>query len=348
MVQVRVRRSGRAAAVYGERRHLSKAGLRARAGRRLALAGLLALLASAPLAAAEADQRPLIGEIEIEGNETFADGQLEALLRTRERRLLQFSGQPRFVRDWLHSDLTTLAVFYRRAGFPEVSVSSFGESDLRYDAERQRLDIRIRIVEGKRRYLRALRFTPGLGEAERELRRRLVLQPGQPYDPEAPGMDEFRILRSLQERGYFAGRVEHRLTLVETPAYARRDSIDLEYRIDLGPPAQLAALAFEGASLDEELIRRELNVAPGQPLRLEQILRSKQNLLDSGYFRSVDYRLEALDPSAGPRLPAPVEELRLVWRFRERKLAALESGVGYGSVDGLRLLGGWTHRNLCG
>lgn len=348
MIQVRVRRTRGAARVYGARRPLSKAGRCARAGRRLAAGALLALLGATALVAAETDQRPLIGEIDIEGNETFSDGQLEALLRTRERRLLQFSGQPRFVRDWLHSDLTTLAVFYRRAGFPEVTVSSFGESDLRFDAEHQRLDISIHIVEGKRRYLRALRFAPSLGEAERDLRRRLVLQPGQPFDPEAPGMDEFRILRSLQEQGYFAARVEHELTLIETPAYARRDSVDLEYRVDTGPPAQLAALAFEGASLDEELIRRELTVAPGQPLRLEQILRSKQNLLDSGYFRSVDYRLEALDPSAGPRLPAPIEELRLVWRFRERKMAALETGVGYGSVDGLRLLGGWTHRNLFG
>ncbi len=347
MVQVRVEFAA-AAAVYGRGRRLSKASARPRGGRRagallLALGGLL--LAPAVASGLE-DQRPVIGEIAIEGNETFGDGQLKALLRTQEPRFLQFSGQPRFVRDWLHSDLTTLAVYYRRAGFPEVSVSSFREEDLRYDAERERMDITIRIDEGKRRYLRALRLSPALGEAERELRRRLVLQPGQPFDPEAPAMDHFRILRTLQEQGYFAAHVEHEIEVLESPAYARRDSVDLAYRIDMGPPARLAAIGLEGVSLDEELALRELTVRVGEPLRLDQILKSKQNLLDSGYFRSIDYRLEALDPSAGPRLPAAEEELRLVFICRERKMAALETGVGLGSVDGLRLLGGWSHRNL--
>jgi len=332
-----------APAVYGRRARLSKAG--ARRLRCACLAILLLAPAAPPLRAAE-DQRPLIGEIAIEGNETFADGQLKALMRTQEPRFLQFSGQPRFVRDWLHSDLTTLAVHYRRAGFPEVSVSSFREEDLRYDSERQRLDITVRIEEGKRRYLRALRISPSLGEAERELRRRLVLQPGQPFDPEAPAMDHFRILRTLQEQGYFAAHVEHVTQVLASPAYARRDSVDLEYRIDTGPPARLAAVTLEGLSLDEELALRELTVRVGEPLRLDQILKSKQNLLDSGYFRSIDYRLEAVDASAGPRLPAAEEALRLVWICRERKMAALETGVGLGSVDGLRVLGGWSHRNL--
>ncbi len=334
-----------AAAVYGGRRRLSKAAAPGRCGCRQ-LACLLALAAAPALALAAEDQRPLIGEIAIEGNETFGDGQLKALLRTQEPRFLQFSGQPRFVRDWLHSDLTTLAVYYRRAGFPEVSVSSFREEDLRYDADRERLDITIHVDEGKRRYLRALRISPALGEVERNLRRRLVLQPGQPFDPEAPSMDHFRILRTLQEEGHFAAHVEHTIQVLESPAYAQRDSVDLEYRIDVGPPARLAAVALEGLSLDDELALRELTVKVGEPLRLDQIVKSKQNLLDSGYFRSIDYRLEAMDPSAGPRLPAAEEELRLVWVCRERKMAALETGVGLGSIDGLRLIGGWSHRNL--
>ena len=340
-----------AAGVYARPPGLSKPArrpaLRLRVGALLALVlGCLLPVRAAGQDAGGEEGRPAIGLITLDGNRTFSDGELKALMRTREPRLLQFTGHPRYVRDWLRSDLATLEAFYHRAGFYEVSVSSLREGDIVYDPEQGSVDISIHVDEGKRRYLRALSITPYLGEAERGLRRRLAAQPGQPFDPEAPAMDHFRILRALQEQGHFAGRVEHAITVVPTASHASRDSVDLEYRVDQGPPALLAGQRLEGNTLDDALIQRELTLKVGGPLKLDAILTSKQNLLDSGYFRAVDYRLEPVDSTAGPRREGEEEALRLVWIFRERKMATVETGVGLGSVDGLRLLGGWTHRNL--
>lgn len=328
------------ATVYVRRTRLSKP---RRAGRLLApLLVLLALLPGTSRGAEDSD-RPLIGGIRIEGNETFSDGELKSLLRTREPRFLQITGQPRYVRDWLRSDLATLEAFYHRNGFYAVQVTSLREEDIVYDAETGSVVIRIEIEEGKRRYLRALRFDPGLGEEESKIRRKLNLQPGRPFDPQAPGIDQFRILRALQEQGRFDGRVRHAIEVVETPGHAPTDSVDLGFRVERGPPARLAAIALQGNSLSADLIERELTLRRDAPLKLGQILDSKQNLLDSGYFRSVDYRLEAMPADS---LDAGWQDLRLTWIFRERKQATVETGVGLGSVDGLRLLGGWSHRNL--
>lgn len=309
----------------------------------LLLVLVLLLLFTSQVSALEVDgDRPLVGEILLEGNESFSDGRLKSLMRTREPRFLQLSGHPRYLRDWLRSDLATLEAYYHRFGFYEVQVSSLREEDIVYDPELGSVSIRIRIEEGKRRFLRALRFQPSLGRMEAKLRRRLSLQPGRPLDPQGPGMDHFRILRALQEEGHFSGRVDHELAVIETPGHAARDSVDLTFQVERGPRAMLGELRFQGNHLSEHLIERELTLRVGEELRLGQILDSKQNLLDSGYFRSVDYRIE---PMAVPAT-ADSERLRTVWIFRERRQATLETGVGLGSVDGIRLLGGWRHRNL--
>ncbi len=316
------------------------------AARSLAFAAFLAvslLPATSARVLASDSERPLVESIVITGNDAFSDGQLKSLIRTREPRLIQFSGHPRYLRDWLRGDLATLEAHYHRAGFYQVSVISLREQDIVYDAEQGSVEIRIHVEEGKRRYLRSLRFDPPLEEMDSKLRRRLRLQPGRPFDPQAPGRDHFTILRALQENGHFSGRVEHELAVVETPGHAARDSVDLIFRVDRGPGARLGEIGLQGNKLSADLIHRELVMKVGGSLNLKQILDSKQNLLDGGYFRSVDYRLEAMDPAEEN---AEQEDLRLVWIFRERKLAAVETGVGLGTVDGLRLLGGWSHRNL--
>jgi outer membrane protein insertion porin family len=303
----------------------------------------LILTASAAPAAEESD-RPLVGKIVVSGNDSFSDGRLKSLMRTREPRIIQFSGHPRYLRDWLRGDLATLEAFYHRAGFYEVVISSLAEGDIIYDPELGSVEIHLRIDEGKRRFLREVHFEPPLGELERGLRRELGLQPGRPFDPQAPGMDQFRILRALQKEGYFAGRVRHELEILPTPGHAARDSAVITYEVERGPRARLKEMSLQGNRLSDSLIKRELSCRVGELLRLEQLLDSKQNLLDSGYFRGVDYRLESLGEAMGPT--GREELLRLVWIFRERKLATVETGVGLGSVDGLRLLGGWSHRNL--
>ncbi|MCP4546042.1 MAG: BamA/TamA family outer membrane protein [bacterium] len=305
---------------------------------------LLGFLCLIPFAAAasENEGQPLILSIEFDGNLSIPAGELKDLMRTRAPRIFQLFNHPRYVRDWLRSDLAVLAAHYHQAGFYDVQIIAHPERDIIYDADLNGVYVKIHIIEGKRRYLNRITFEPQLEGDEEDVLRLLRLRQGAPFDPQAPGMDVFTITRSLQDEGYFAARVWYESIPHETPAHASADSIDIHFLIEHDLPARLGEIRIEGGDLPEELILREMNVERGERLRLDDILQSKQNLYDTGFFRLVNYRIEQR-----PRVAGAVEDvLDLVWLLRERKMAAVETGIGVGTVDGLRLVGGWSHRNL--
>ena len=307
-------------------------------------AALFFVPAGAPLAADAEDLPPYVAAIVFHGNESIPDGELRSVMRTRQPRMFQFSSRPRYVRDWLRSDLATIEAYYHRAGFYEVAVISLREGDLVFDEETFSVSIHIRVEEGKRRYARHLSIESDHGQVTERLRRRLSFKPGEPFNPQTPGIDQFRALRAMQEQGYFSAQVRYETEIITTPAHLASDSLDLSLVIRRGPAARVGELRLQGHSLPENLILRELTVKVGEPLKLADILDSKQNLFDTGYFRFVDYKLEEMTDAVAAG--EPVVPLRLTWIFRERKLAAIEGGVGVGTIDGLRLLGNWSHRNL--
>ncbi len=329
---------------YKSMSKLSKRGFAVRRSLPRWLLLLASVFAMPALAEPDAERPPFITSIEFDGNESLSSGELKSVMRTREPRLLQFFSRPRYARDWLRSDLALLEAYYHRAGFYDARVSSLREGDLVFDDEIYGVKIKIHVEEGKRRYARNLAFEPDQGEFGEHLRKRLEFKMGEPFNPVMPGIDQFRIMRALQEKGYFSAEIDYSMTLLPTPAHQESDSLDLTFQIKPGPTARIGEIQLQGHGVPDELIRRELVVEVGETLKLGDLLESKQNLFDTGYFRSVDYRVEQMaDPIADG-----IEELphRLVWIFRERKMAALEGGVGVGTIDGLRLLGGWNHRNL--
>ena len=302
-------------------------------------AGLLILLS----ARAEEGRSTYVEKVRFEGNEQISGDDLREVMRTRERGLFQLT-HPDFNPEYLRSDLARLEAFYHRAGFYEVRVWSDSERDLSLrpvGETRNAVDILIHVEEGRRRHLRRRIFLPPLGELGKGLSEHLKLEPGDPFNPRAVDSEGTRIVRFMQSRGYFAAQLSSRVERVEAPSYAATDSVDLIFELRPGPRGFLREIRLDGTSLPEDFLLQEMRVKMGEVLLLEDLLSSEQNLLDTGLFRSALYRIESLGPEGNGR-----EGLRLVWSLRERDRGALEFGAGYGSQDGYRLLGGWTHRNF--
>ncbi len=292
---------------------------------------------------AEEGRSTYVESVHFEGNETLSGDELRQVMRTRERGLLQLT-HPNFNPEYMRSDLARLEALYHRAGFYEARVWSDPESDitLRPVGEtRNAAELTIHIEEGRRRHLRRRIFQPPLGALGEGLAPRLKLKPGDPFNPRAVDSEGSRILRFLQSSGYFAAQISTRMELLDAPSYASTDSVDLIFQLRPGPRGFLREIQIEGSTLPDAFLLQEMRVNIDEVLLLEDLLLSEQNLLDTGLFRSALYRIESLGPEE-----TGTEGLRLVWSLRERDRGAMELGAGYGSQDGYRLLGGWTHRNF--
>jgi outer membrane protein assembly complex protein YaeT len=106
-------------------------------------------------------------------------------------------------------------------------------------------------------------------------------------------------------------------------------------------PVKIADIELTGnEQVADHLVRRELVITRGEYFKLKEILESKQNLYDTGYFNSVEIEPAAFDNDEG--------SVDLSLRVRERKMGYIEAGVGVGNVQGNRLFVEWGQRNLLG
>lgn len=146
----------------------------------------------------------------------------------------------------------------------------------------------------------------------------------------------------------------HALGAVQTPvAYLRPASktLDLEFRIGLGPVVAVGPIHFDGLThVRETYIRRRLQLREGQLYRPSEIEAARQDLASTGVFASVSVKdvppLVAL--AAGQGRNGLTQAMPLDFTFQEGKRHTVSADIGYSTDLGGRLGASWTHHNLLG
>ncbi|MFQ5601500.1 MAG: outer membrane protein assembly factor, partial [Candidatus Krumholzibacteriia bacterium] len=273
------------------------------------------------------------------GNEHFDDSKL------REQMLLKFPSllhplrqRPRYQRNVFPKEMRRIEAFYLRQGFGGACV--WLDSVMVVQASTNMVRLRLRVREGLRTILRDVRYSPQQVMSLQELRRVTPISRGDPYPFGAA--QRGRVSRALRlaflARGYLAVGVRDSTLL--TP-----DSTEavLIFKLDPGPRFKIRAVTVAGnRETNQELIRRELRVRPGEVYSYTRLRESEQNLYTTRLFRRVTIREENI-----------VIERRAVdiaVRVMERKMSFVEGSVGFGRRDEYeaRLIGRWGHRNLFG
>lgn len=274
---------------------------------------------------------PTVKKIEILGNRNFDDGLLKKRMRTKKPRFYHIIRKPRFRKDFLRRDVEAIKSFYRVNGFFEAAVwVEFVERN----EQNNSVHIRIMVSEGPQTVVRSLRFSGQEIIPGRLLPRGLKLSEGAPYNPNLLDVDKYTLFSKFFEMGYLGAKIAHDV---------RIDSIlvDISWDIDLGEPFRIDSIGLSGnRTVTDGLIERELTIESGEYFKLKDVLESKQNLYDTGYFNSVE--IEPVD--------LHIEEggVDLSLQVRERKMGYIETGLGVGNVHGNRLFLEWGQRNLLG
>ncbi|HEY7727971.1 MAG TPA: POTRA domain-containing protein, partial [Candidatus Eisenbacteria bacterium] len=271
-----------------------------------------------------------VRRIEIEGNEAFSDRALRSLLRTRGRSFLHFWRSHPYRPDFIRFDQATLVQFYRRRGYLAVRLDSVSVRPLR--GSLRNVDVAFHLYEGPRAIVVSVAFEGVDSLAWEELRRNLVLREGDPFDAVKLESDRQRVENRYANLGYAAVSVRDSLDVDST-------RVGIRYLVRGGPRAVVGAVRVEGnRDTRTGFVKRELLLKPGDWLSRDRLATSQQHIYDSGYYTDVQFERGPID-SASHRADLFVS-------VRERKLAWVDLGLGYGTLDQLRVTSGWGDRNL--
>ncbi len=306
-----------------------------RAISRFPVVALLVLAATCGSSASRADDfgidLPAVKRIEILGNRSFDDGTLKKRMRTNEMRFYHILRKPRYRRDFLRRDIEAICSFYHRNGFFDAKVTV---GAVERDDKSNTVRIRIMVNEGPRTSIRSVTFTGQSLLEEKELRKKLKLLERKPYNPNLLEVDRYTLFSKYFEDGYLGCRIAYEVKV---------DSIevDITWSVDPGKPVSVRNVKLEGnRKVKKHLITREIGFGTGEYFNLKQVLESKQNLYDTGYFTSVEMEPVGLDMES--------REVDLLLQVRERKMGYIEAGFGVGNIHGNRIFTEWGQRNLLG
>jgi outer membrane protein insertion porin family len=305
------------------------------AGLRPAAAVLCALFvfgfAGAALAADFGIKLPIVKRIEIFGNRSFDDATLKKHMRTKEAKFYRLFNQPRYRRDFLRRDVESLISFYRANGFSEAKVTI---ESVKTDEKSNSVTIRLMVSEGPQTIVRRVSFSGQSIVRDETLKRGLKLVEGAAYNPNLLDADQYTLLSKFFERGYLACAIKRDVKADSTSA-------DIAWTISPGSPIRIRDTRITGTrTVHDRLVRRELTFKKGELFTTKKIIRSTQNLYDTGYFSSVDIKPDSID--------LVTREADLVVQVRERKMGYIETGVGVSNVYGDRFSAEWGQRNIFG
>ncbi len=217
----------------------------------------------------------VLGAVRLDGVQAMPRAELDALLKL-------VPGEP-FVDARVAVVAAALAEHYRVRGFAAVTVTpQLGFPGVDADG-RVPVDVRFDIVEGRRVVVTGVRFEGVAALAPAALLESVALTTGKPYYRPQQAIDREGLERRYRNLGYQRAAVE-----VRPAASADGAGVDLTYVVREGPQTRVDHVLVSGTErTSPDLVRRELTLAPGDPLGFEALLESQQRLSALGLFRRV-------------------------------------------------------------
>ncbi len=275
-----------------------------------------------------------INKINFKGNEQIVDKKLKKSLKnTKEKKIYRIFKASKFVEDKYKEDLTSLVTRYKEKGYRDARIIS---DTVSYNKKNNKIDINIKLEEGKKYYFGDIRFLGNTVYSDQLLNSILGLKKGETYngvllqkriaDNSAPDSED--ITNLYQNSGYLWSSIN------PVEVKTANDTIDFEIRITEGPVAYFNNITVKGNDkTNDKVIYRELRTRPGEKWNKELVIRSVRELGQLGFFDAEAIRPEPvnMDPAAGT--------VDLDWTVVEKGSSQVELQGGYGAGGFIGTLG---------
>jgi outer membrane protein insertion porin family len=275
------------------------------------------------------EKLPDVKSITFEGNDRFDDGTLKSLMVLREGSWWNPFKDHKYRKALLKSDLNAILTYYMRHGYLRVQIL-----DQQVRTSDDGVHILVRISEGEPVFTKEVVILGARALNPNRLREKLALKPDRPLDPFRLADDRRLILNTLAQQGYWQAAVR-----AEVQFFGDRALVF--YVLDEGDPVSVRDVTVTGTKqVNPSLVRRDISVKTGKPLRLDDLSKSQVRLLQSGLFADAQWDTAGLDTLK--------DDVAVRFRVRERRLHWYETGVGVSSQQLIRVTAGWGARNFLG
>ena len=231
-------------------------------------------------------ERVRVGEITFDGNETFTDRRLRRTFKKTHQVSANFFRTTKFNPKEFENDKELLIDFYNSQGYRNATITD----EHVYDISNNRIGVHLDVSEGNKYYIRDVNWVGNSVYETEFLEKMFGVKKGDTYDRksmhkrlgigrEQNAEDQNSITSLYQNNGYLMSQIDPSEVVVG------KDSIDIEVRIFEGKPFKINEIGISGNTrVNDEAIRRELTVYPGQLYNRALLMYSLRQLMAMQHF----------------------------------------------------------------
>ena len=266
--------------------------------------------------------------ITIDGDNQLGDKKIKgsflskgAFTKTHEAgKLANILKSKKFTPERWAEDKKNLITKYNEYGFRDAMITK----DSVWNVDPKHVDIYVKVDEGKKYYIRNIKWVSNTVYSTDYLSRLLDMKKGDVYNQtylnKRLSQDEDAVGNAYWNNGYLF------YNLQPTEVNIVGDSIDLEMRITEGQQAHINRVKINGNDrLYENVVRRELRTKPGDLFSKEALQRSARELASMGHF----------DPEAINPVPEPNYEdgtVDINYNLKQKSNDQVELSLGWGQT----------------
>ena len=278
-------------------------------------------------------KKVLIQSITFEGNHAFTSKKLKKTMETSEEWIFSWlTSAGTYKEEVLKNDAALLTELYMNNGYVNVKI---GEPKVELLPDKSGLKVSVGITEGEQYRIGKLGFKGELLESSDALMKKLTLKSGALFSRAALRTDVFALTDFYADKGYaFANATP------QTRLNPDSHTIDINFDMETGGLVHIDRINISGnTKTRDKVVRRELRMDEGELYSSTALKKSKQNLMNTGFFEEAN--LVTAKGSSADKLDLNVE-------VKEKPTGTFSVGAGYSSLDGIIGQGSVSQANFLG
>ena len=274
-----------------------------------------------------------ISTISFEGNTAFTPRKLRGVMETSEEWFMSWlTSAGTYKEEVLKNDALLIADHYLNNGYINVKV---GEPKIKLSEDRESLEVLVSITEGDQYRIGSIAFSGDVLYPEAEIREKMKSEVGAVFSRKNLREDIGTLTDMTADKGYAFNNVNPL-----TKQDQEKKQLDLTLNVEKGDLVYIERINIAGnGKTRDKVVRREMRLLEGELYSATGFKRSKQNLMNTGYFEEAN--VASVKGSSADKLNINVD-------LKEKATGAFTIGGGYSSLDGMILQGSVSQSNFMG